>query len=314
MTSINKRKRMEPRLKLFLTGVFNSEVSDNDNDGKKGVKELINKSNNGTVVSDLKNCDILVIGSFPGEKKIEEASKISIPIINFEILQQGLKTTTPRKYFEDNKLPRQNALNTSVRSGEEDVIIQSGLLNFRYEPDFITEEEEFKIIESLKQCHDKNENLVFDKNNKTKQSFGFGAKGIEYNTDFKTFPERDWSCIPELNKVVARVNDYGGKDYSYVVTMYYPNGLICMTRHKDKEAGSGLITSISLGESTRKLKLANNHGDGVHIQELLPRSIYQLRPPTNKHFTHEILESDDGADDTTERWSLNFRYGTKVSK
>lgn len=187
-------------------------------------------------------------------------------------------------------------------------------MKFFYQPDFIEIEEELAIIKQLKELKDKNGNLAFDMANKnTKQSFGLGAVGIEYKADNeKTFTEYDWSCIPELGKVVEKLNNkYGGGGINYVVVMKYSNGSIGMGPHKDKEAGSSLITGISLGESSRKLKLAEGYGHGVHVQQLLPRSIYQLRPPTNEYFTHEILESDDGIHDTTERWSLNFRYGTK---
>ena len=165
-------------------------------------------------------------------------------------------------------------------------------------------------INYLKQLKDINGNLIFAKKNETRQSFGCGAFGIELKTkteNGKTFPASNWNNFPPLKALVDQISNMSGILFNYLVIQYYPKGSTYMGPHKDKEVDDELpIVGISLGTSVRLLRLAkeNHNHTAVHVQELLPRSMYQLRPPTNKNFTHAIIQSDD----ENERWSLNLRF------
>ena len=127
------------QFQFYLTGNFNGvefNIDDEDQDGKKRVEKLIELSGKGyvqetnTFERDAKN--ILVIGSFPGSSKIQKAIDNEIKIIDFEILQLGLNQTSPTDYFHLNNLTNENARRRCFQPGEEEVEIQSGLLNFYY--------------------------------------------------------------------------------------------------------------------------------------------------------------------------------------
>ena len=210
------------RLLFHLTGVFNSEISNDDKDGKKGVGDLIYKSNKGEVEEKLSKYSdksrVLVIGSFPGEKIIKKAYEMSIPIpiVDFEILQRGLREVSARDCFDKYKLTKENALSRCFQSGEEVVDIESDRFNFFYQPNVVSMEEEGAIIEYLKHL-EVNGKPVFDKNG-SRQSIGFGAPGIKYTADnVKEFPARDWGSFSALKSVVDRINNLFGVKYDYCV-------------------------------------------------------------------------------------------------
>lgn len=296
-------------LQFFLTGSFNSEEP-GDHDGKKTVGKMIQSSGKGNVSDTLKGSNILVIGSFPGTSNIKDAEKKGIKIIDYAILQQGLQSTSPTEYFKNNYVSIENARRRCFQSGDEDFDIQitEGFklrLNFFYQPNVITEEEEFDITKYLENLKDSKGNLVFEKN-ETRQSFGCGAKGIKYKADNgKIFPECDWINSP-LKNLADKISKMSGISCNYLVIQYYPKGSTYMGAHKDKEVDDkSPIIGISLGKSVRLLRLADKNYTAIHVQQLLPRSMYQLRPPTNEYFTHAITKSDDS--DENERWSLNLR-------
>ena len=121
------------------------------------------------------------------------------------------------------------------------------------------------------------------------------------------------------DRVVSQINEIDKTneiktDYNYCVIQYYPKGSTNMKPHSDEEVEEEYaIAGVSLGSSTRKLKLRLARSRKTeHVQELLPRSAYYLLPPTNDHFTHQILPSHR-EDDNSERWSLNFRHGTNLT-
>lgn len=294
-------------LQFFLTGNFN-EI-DTEYDGKERVRKMIQSSGKGNVSDTLKGSDILVIGSFPGTSHIKDAEKKGIKTIDYAILQQGLQPSSPINYFllKNNNLTDKNALRRRCfQSGEEQVEIETERLNFFYQPNVITEEEESEIMEYLEKLKDSDGNLVFKKN-ETRQSFGCGAKGIEYKFENgKKFPARNWINFLPLKNLVDKINKLLDISCNYLVIQYYPKGSTYMGPHKDKEVGDHVpIIGISLGKSVRLLRLADKNYTAIHVQQLLPRSMYQLRPPTNTYFTHAITKSDD--DDENERWSLNLR-------
>lgn len=298
-------------LKFYLSGNFN-EI---DN-GKERVGKMIRSSGKGNVSDTLKGSDILVIGSFPGTSNIKDAEKKGIKIIDYAILQQGLQPSSPMYYFllKNNNIDAENARRRCFQPGDEQVEIQSGdeeeRFNFFYQPNVITELEEFEVIEYLELLKDSIGNLVFKKN-ETRQSFGCGAEDIEYKADNgKLFTECDWINFLPLKNLVDKISKLSGIKCNFLVIQYYPKGSAYMGAHKDKEVDDNLpIIGISLGKSVRLLRLARENYTAIHVQQLLPRSMYQLRPPTNTHFTHAIIKSDDV--DENERWSLNLRYVKK---
>lgn len=145
-----------------------------------------------------------------------------------------------------------------------------------------------------------------------RENVTFGKAGTSYTVTFhntgKTVTRHatDWS-----GTVFERVSDLvcspmGSCDY--VVVQRYPSGHIGIGKHKDNEMEGRTIIGLSIG-ATRTLVMHPPPWEAKTGQKpiaipLPDNSVYEIRPPTNRYWMHEIPLDPNS---TGVRYSLTFR-------
>lgn len=143
----------------------------------------------------------------------------------------------------------------------------------------------------------------------------FGDEGLVYNVTYqnktsytKTTP---WHVFPDLLIVKEQLEKTTNIVYNFCAIMMYANENVVIKAHRDKEIPiNAQISGISLG-STRRMKLTKIKGSETKELILLHGSLYQLLPPTNDFWLHEILPETHYTD---VRFSLTFRNVPKPMK
>lgn len=128
------------------------------------------------------------------------------------------------------------------------------------------------------------------------------SKSSEYKVGYGGTKEiKPWKDIRGLTTLKRKVEKIVGHEITVCAIQCYPNGKIGIKPHKDREITSGTIAGISFGD-TRTLRLSR--GNVNYDFELPHGSLYLMREPTNKYWSHSILPKVDGG----ERLSMTFRY------
>jgi len=175
--------------------------------------------------------------------------------------------------------------------------------NVTLEEDFITEQEEYDLIELLES--DKiTWNLPFSDTRKS--NCIMGDTGLIYQTGYTKYVSQrlvvPWIKIVE--DIKERISKKYNQKFKVCIMQRYPNGKVGISPHRDKEMiHNTLIAGLSL-KTTRTLSI-NEWGKLPCAQYVLPpRSCYCMHPPTNDMYYHsiDIDESISGV-----RYGLTFR-------
>ena len=136
---------------------------------------------------------------------------------------------------------------------------------------------------------------------------GYGDRPLKI-THRKTIP---WSEFPLLDKIKSKVELQIGKKFNFCAIQRYPNGGVGMSRHRDSEMVAGTcIAGLSLHtERILTMTPIRSSEDPITL-DLLPGSLYVLKPPTNDRWMHAIEKNDS----ITPRISLTFRDVPQVNK
>lgn len=143
----------------------------------------------------------------------------------------------------------------------------------------------------------------------------FGDAGLIYNVTYqnKTSYSKTthWSEFPDLILAKEQLEKTTNTIYNFCAIMMYANESVVIKKHRDKEIPiNAQISGISLG-ATRRMKLTKIKGTETKELILTHGSLYQLLPPTNDFWLHEILPEEYK---TTVRFSLTFRNVPKPMK
>ena len=179
--------------------------------------------------------------------------------------------------------------------------------HLEYKRDFLFPEKADKYYKIL----DNHLKEISNEHKRTCTTFGTKDVAIEFEDTESWDDSNDIVC--QIIKVMRhKVEKFTGLKYNFVLINRYPDGNVGMGKHKDKEKCLGenpTITGISLGsvrdmqfepdiffpkELPNKIAISLDHG-----------SVYVMRHPTNKYWTHEILKRPKVC---RSRISLTFRY------
>lgn len=174
-------------------------------------------------------------------------------------------------------------------------------------PNFLSSEEADSLFEYLEREVVWNRKIT----QTSRVNQNYGDDGISYTVHFKngstTRVCKKW--LKRLRELRDKLSDITQAQYNYCVVQRYPSGKVGINPHRDKEMNPNTdIAGISLG-ATRVLTMLPpryNTKDYTPLTfELIPGSLYVLKPPTNNHWAH-CIEKDEKVKDV--RISLTFRY------
>uniref|UniRef100_A0A6C0AFS1 Alpha-ketoglutarate-dependent dioxygenase AlkB-like domain-containing protein n=1 Tax=viral metagenome TaxID=1070528 RepID=A0A6C0AFS1_9ZZZZ len=179
---------------------------------------------------------------------------------------------------------------------EKSISIKDNHLDVNYIENFINEE---------------NSKILFERfikdstypNKRSKKIYGDQNKKyiVNFRGNIVEYPILAWD--PLLFDIKIYLENTFNIFLTVCVVSIYPNSKICIKPHKDKEMIPGTkIIGISLGDS-RILRMSN-HSNKYDI-ELKNGSMYVFNPPTNDHWSHEILQGNQ--DNNKSRICLTFR-------
>jgi alkylated DNA repair dioxygenase AlkB len=174
------------------------------------------------------------------------------------------------------------------------------MLNVTLDEQYLTKE----LADQLFACCD----TLFYNYDTIRQCKLFGVKDLIYTTVYQgktSYAEAtSWDQFTELLIVKEQLESTAGKSFNFCAIMRYANETIVIKKHRDKEIPKGeSICGISLG-ATRRMLLSTIQGNTKELV-LTHGSLYQLLPPTNDFWLHEILPESYT---TGVRYSLTFRY------
>lgn len=188
----------------------------------------------------------------------------------------------------------------------------SEYLNVEFYPQYMTQKYATKLFHYLL------ENIEWKDRKGKRTAMSYGDPGCKYSYTMGGYNGRPevtierevlpWSELPKLEIVRDVLAEFTGIKFNYCVVQLYPNGNAGIKPHKDKEMNiASSIVGISLG-ATRVLTFtppAYNRicKDSLSL-DLLHGSMYNMLPPTNKHWKHSI-EVDPSICEP--RISLTFR-------
>lgn len=175
------------------------------------------------------------------------------------------------------------------------------MLNVQLNEDYLT-------LELADQLYVKCDSLFRHDNgyDNIRQCLLFGNKDLIYKTVYQnktSYAETTpWDMFPELLIVKKQLEDTTNKCFNFCAIMMYANETIIIKKHRDKEIPTGeSICGISVGATRRMLLTRLNYNKELILTH---GSLYQLLPPTNDFWLHEILPE---MVPTNIRYSLTFR-------
>lgn len=180
-------------------------------------------------------------------------------------------------------------------------------LEVEYYPNFLNGEDSNLLFNHLEKNVKWSKEIT--KGRRTNQNYA--DDGFIYSIKFRTKtldrPSLNWEEIPILKDITNLVSDLTKNSYNSCFIQRYPNGNVGINPHRDTEVSGkyGFICGLSLG-STRTLTLGPPRYlniDPIKI-DLLPGSLYVLKPPTNDYWTHCIEKNPNILEP---RISLTFR-------
>lgn len=136
----------------------------------------------------------------------------------------------------------------------------------------------------------------------------FGDEGLVYKVSYQGKSSYThttaWDQFPDLLMAKEQLEKTTGMIYNFCAIMMYANENVVIKKHRDKEIPiNAQICGISLG-ATRRMKLTKIRDNDEKELVLTHGSLYQLLPPTNDFWLHEILPENYPTDI---RFSLTFR-------
>jgi alkylated DNA repair dioxygenase AlkB len=181
-------------------------------------------------------------------------------------------------------------------------------LNFEYINQFISKDRADKLY---KECDE----LVWPETTRRK-SITFGDEGLIYTIRVRdvAIHRKCTGWTESLYRLKQKVEKYVNSRtstpivFNFCAILRYPNGSVGIRKHQDKEMVLGTsICGVSLGDSRTFQLSPPTYGHSSNIEplkiELKHGSMYCMYPPTNSHWSHEILSEEN----KSVRYSLTFR-------